>query len=146
MFCSALDIVRNFLCCQACSVEGERYNHAASTILSVSCRNDYSQRSAELKSVFLATEVQPLRPPVQHTHGKSAAARSTGSLLIDRVAKSIGAEPVFFQGSSSDKRKGRKITRSHLWAKDLLAEQEPIVEDPEVVAQESLQEPVDNPR
>jgi hypothetical protein len=87
-----------------------------------------------LKSVFLATEVQPLRPPVQHTHGKSAAARSTGSLLIDRVAKSIGAEPVFFQGSSSDKRKGRKITRSHLWAKDLLAEQEPIVEDPEVVA------------
>jgi hypothetical protein len=59
---------------------------------------------------------------VNHTHGKSAAARSSASLFIDQVAKVSGHNLVYYQGSCADLRNNRQITRSWFWSKDLNVE------------------------
>jgi len=74
-----------------------------------------------LKSEFQGAEVAPKRVMDNHTHGDSAAARSTASFFIQRVASGIGRTPYYYQGSGSDQRSGRSYSRKYYWAKDLMA-------------------------
>lgn len=60
-----------------------------------------------------------------HTHGESAAARNTASLLIDRMGKALASNVVFFQGSAADARRGRTYSRSYHWAKDMNVKPQP---------------------
>jgi len=53
-----------------------------------------------------------------HTHGESAASRSSASLLIDTIARQCGKNVVFFQGSAADQRNGRLTSRTFYWSKD----------------------------
>jgi hypothetical protein len=91
-----------------------------SVSLSVNCE-DKVEETTLLKSIFMDVDVQPMKPIMNHTHGESAAVRSTSSRLIDRLAKSAGRHVTFYQGSSSDLRLGRKISRNYFWAKDAMA-------------------------
>jgi hypothetical protein len=58
-------------------------------------------------------------PVTGHTHGKAAADRSSGSFFIEKFARNVGRDVVYYQGSESDQRSGRKTSRSYFWAKDL---------------------------
>jgi hypothetical protein len=90
---------------------------AISDDLSVNCSN-YAAQSRELRSVFAEAEVIKLAAVHGHTHGESAAARSSASAFIDSVASSTGRKAVFLQGSAADARNGREFTRVHYWGKD----------------------------
>lgn len=74
-----------------------------------------------LKTEFLQADVRPAHAVDNHTHGQSAAERSTASLLMRRVADGCGREAYYYQGSGSDARAGRAYSRMHYWAKDLMA-------------------------
>jgi len=108
--------------------------YMASEALSENCEEDAVLATASLKSVFLDVEVDEMKPVGGHTHGVSAAVRSTASNLIDCVTKAAGLNPVYYQGSSADVRKGRQISRSYFWAKDFMAPAMPPVADADVVA------------
>lgn len=108
--------------------------YLASEALSENCDEDAVLATASLKSVFLDVEVDDMKPVGGHTHGVSAAVRSTASNLIDCVTKAAGRNPVYYQGSSADVRKGRQISRSYFWAKDFMAPAMPPVADADVVA------------
>lgn len=79
---------------------------------------DCVEKSMQLRSVFLS--VTPIEVPTVegHTHGKSAANRSSASLMIDQLGNLSGRPVVFHQGSAADNRKGRLYTRTWHWAKD----------------------------
>jgi hypothetical protein len=68
--------------------------------------------------MFAEAELIKLAAVHGHTHGKSAAARSSASAFIDSLASSTGREAVFLQGSAADHRNGREFTRVHYWGKD----------------------------
>jgi hypothetical protein len=53
-----------------------------------------------------------------HTHGVSAASRSTASLMIDNIGRNMGKDVVFYQGSAADQRNGRLTSRTYYWSKD----------------------------
>lgn len=72
----------------------------------------------QLRSVFMGVDLVEVAPVRGHTHGLSAALRSTASLLMDQIAESSGRDLVYYQGSSADVRHGRSITRAWRWAKD----------------------------
>jgi len=74
-----------------------------------------------LKSEFHRAEVKPADVLPNHTHGASAAERSTASLLMRRVADGVGREAFYYQGSGADARSGRAYSRTYFWAKDLMA-------------------------
>jgi hypothetical protein len=74
-----------------------------------------------LKSEFQRAEVRQANVVGNHTHGESAAERSTASLLMRRVAEGCGREAYYYQGSGADARAGRAYSRMHFWAKDLMA-------------------------
>jgi len=90
---------------------------AISNDLSNNCSN-YAAQSRELRSVFAEAELVKLAAVHGHTHGESAAARSSASAFIDSVATSAGRKAVFLQGSAADARNGREFTRVHYWGKD----------------------------
>jgi len=121
-FSTALNALVDIFVCGACgcSVDGTSYDDA-SEILSESCDRDAVRETTALKSVFLNVSVPEVRPVLGHTHGVSAAARSTASATIDRIGDVSGITPVFIQGSAADLRAGRAITRSYFWAKDFMA-------------------------
>lgn len=73
-----------------------------------------------LKSEFQRAEVRQAVSVNNHTHGDSAAERSTASLLMRRIADGCGREAYYYQGSGSDARSGRAYSRMHFWAKDLM--------------------------
>lgn len=79
----------------------------------------YVINTSVLRSQFVDTPIMALQPAGEHSHGTAAANRSSGSFFIEQFAKNVGKEVVFFQGSESDHRNGRKTSRSYFWAKDL---------------------------
>jgi hypothetical protein len=79
----------------------------------------YAANAAQLKSTFHEVEMLPVKPASGHTHAGSAAARSTASRFIDQLALACGKRAVFYQGSASDLRNGRVVTRTYHWAKDV---------------------------
>jgi hypothetical protein len=71
-----------------------------------------------VRTVFTDTVMSEAQPVVGHTHGLSAAVRSSASSFIDACGANLGLTPTFYQGSKADIRNGRKISRTTLWVKD----------------------------
>jgi hypothetical protein len=95
--------------------------------------SDYAERTAErsrlpsdlLRSQFMATPLI-LRKPVQdHTHGLSAAMRSSGVSFLDEYAANVGLGVYTLQCSRADQRNGRAGSRNFHWAKDFTSEASP---------------------
>jgi len=63
--------------------------------------------------------VVKIKPVEGHTHGLSAAARTSASMFMEQVAQASGMDAVFYQGSAADQRHSRTITREWRWVKDL---------------------------
>jgi len=101
-----------------CSEYESHVDVAVSRFLSENCV-DRTVKTVRLRAVFASTDIAPMAPVKGHTHGRSAAQRSTASLFIDTVAASSGMDVVFRQGSAADVRNGREVTRAYYWAKDL---------------------------
>lgn len=78
-----------------------------------------------LRSTFNSTPMPQATKQKNHTHPWSAADRNAFSLFAERLARSLGLIPYFYQMSASDQRKGRSGSRKYYWAKDLLSEEEP---------------------
>jgi len=57
-----------------------------------------------------------------HTHGESAAARSTGTAMAEAYAYSIGKVPFYVSMSAADQRAGKAGDRIMHWSKDFNAE------------------------
>jgi len=68
--------------------------------------------------MFAEMEIVKLAAVHGHTHGASAAARSSASAFIDSLSTSTGRKAIFLQGSAADARNGREFTRVHYWGKD----------------------------
>jgi hypothetical protein len=90
---------------------------AISSDLSENCVSMAAQ-SRQLRGMFAEMEVVRLQAVHGHTHGQSAACRSSASAFIDGLATSTGKRAVFLQGSAADVKNGREITRVHYWGKD----------------------------
>lgn len=73
------------------------------------------------RAKFGDVPVLPVRAVENHTHGTSAANRSSGSATIDVIGRTMGADVWFYQRSAADVRKGRLGSRSFFWCKDLNA-------------------------
>jgi len=101
-----------------CSYKLGRY--AVSLWLSNSCDGD-RRTLLSLKTAFQDVPMPELPAVDGHTHGESAAARSSGSLFADLLARATGFTPVFLSGSGADGRAGREYTREYYWLKDLVA-------------------------
>nr|QYF49930.1 MAG: hypothetical protein [Beijing sediment noda-like virus 5] len=100
-----------------CSEYESHFDVAVSSFLSERCVSR-AVETTRLRSVFASADIAPIAPVPGHTHGCSAARRSSASLFIDMVASSSGKDVVFRQGSASDVRNGREVTRAYYWAKD----------------------------
>jgi len=111
----------DFVAMFVCGAEGSFYEDeeilSTSVKLSENSRS-HVEKSMSLRSVFLSVEPVEMAPVKGHTHGVSAASRSTASSMIDQLGQLSGQKPVFFQGSAADVRKGRAVTRTWHWAKD----------------------------
>nr|QYF49915.1 MAG: hypothetical protein [Yunnan farmland noda-like virus] len=77
------------------------------------------KRTQELRSAFAKLDVQAVTEVAAHSHGKSAADRSSGSALIATLGPSLGMRVVNLQGSAADERDGAVYTRHTRWGKDL---------------------------
>jgi hypothetical protein len=97
-----------------------QWDRQANRWLSVASEQNREQ-SLLLKSEFHGAEVKLADVDPNHTHGSSAAERSTASLLMRRVAEGVGRRPFYFQGSGADARSGKAYSRTYFWAKDLMA-------------------------
>jgi len=75
-----------------------------------------------MRTTFMDTQLIEHRAVLNHTHGESAAARSSGTSAIVRISKLLGCVPYFLQMSASDQRAGRAGSREYYWAKDLAVE------------------------
>nr|APG76485.1 hypothetical protein [Hubei noda-like virus 2] len=73
-----------------------------------------------LKTEFQEADVRPQRAVENHTHGASAASRSTATFLIQRIASGGGRKAFFIQGSGADFRAGRLHSREYYWLKDVM--------------------------
>jgi hypothetical protein len=119
---------------------------AISKVLSDNCQ-DYAERSREIRSAFVELELNDLPVVAGHTHGKSAAARSSGSAFIDVLGPAVGLRNVFLQGSRTDEKKGRVYTRHYRWGKDLIVNPSQIgKEDSDLTAMVDVDYYVDMPR
>jgi len=78
-----------------------------------------------MRTTFMDTQLIEHRAVPNHTHGDSAAARSSGTSAIVRISKLLGCVPYFLQMSASDQRAGRAGSREYYWAKDLAVEPAP---------------------
>lgn len=74
--------------------------------------------TSQVRTVFTDVTFVEGKPAVGHTHGKSAASRSSASLFIDTCGRELGRKVVFYQGSKSDVRNGRDYSRTVHWIKD----------------------------
>lgn len=84
-------------------------------------REKYSIPTMEIRQSFVQVPIVRLHAVSNHTHGESAADRSSGSIMIGNIAGACGKNPVYFQGSSADARNGRMISRDYHWVKDINA-------------------------
>jgi hypothetical protein len=75
----------------------------------------------EIRQSFVEVPMVRLLAVSNHTHGVSAADRSSGSIMIGNIAGACGKNPLYFQGSSADARNGRTISRDYHWVKDINA-------------------------
>jgi hypothetical protein len=74
------------------------------------------------RSTFNDTPLMKLNDAGNHTHGQSAASRSSASLFCEGYAASLGKRAFFVQSSRADQRHKRLGNRNYYWAKDLTAE------------------------
>nr|QUS52665.1 RNA-dependent RNA polymerase [Mute swan feces associated noda-like virus 4] len=74
------------------------------------------------RSQFNAVEMIHARVNAEHTHGVSAASRTTARNFCTRFASAIGLRPFFFQTSRSNQRRGFEGSRTHFWDKDFNAD------------------------
>jgi len=81
-----------------------------------------------MRTTFMDTHLIEHRAVANHTHGESAAARSSGTSAIVRISKLLGCVPYFLQMSAADQRAGRAGSREYYWAKDLAVD--PVRYDP----------------
>jgi len=103
--------------------------------------------TSQVRAVFTDTKFVEQTPVEGHTHGLSASLRNSASLFIDQCAAALGRDVVFYQGSASDVRQGRKISRSTYWGKDLQVEPVPFKPSKnDCVAMIDVDEYVDMPR
>jgi hypothetical protein len=72
-----------------------------------------------IRSVFNNTPDVVMAPISSHTHGQSAADRSTATFTAERMAANLGRTPFFIQRSRCDERAGRMGNRTWYWGKDL---------------------------
>jgi len=79
-----------------------------------------------VRNAFNETIMPTFKPPVDHTHGVDAAARSAASSFIDRFAKLMGLNAYYVQCSRSDERHGRQGSRDYYWAKDITTSPSPM--------------------
>lgn len=100
---------------------GRSYDYHMSCMLSGNCAN-LTDRSLGLRAAFMETEVMFVSAVKGHTHGSSAASRTSASLFMEQVAQVTGSRPVFYQGSAADARNQRCLTREWRWIKDVNAE------------------------
>lgn len=119
---------------------------AISRDLSENCLS-YAAQSRQLRGMFAEMELARMQAVHGHTHGKSAATRSSASAFIDSYADSTGRRAVFLQGSASDVKNGREITRVHYWGKDWNVQQRQLAkQDNDVCAMVDVDYHVDMPR
>lgn len=109
-----------FWCCGR-STYVSRTDAVLTEVLSQTCIN-YVNPMRELRGLYSETELPPAAVVRGHTHGKSAAARSSASAFADSLGALAGYDPVFIQGSKADQEKGRNTVRTYHWGKDLNAE------------------------
>ena len=131
MFLLGLEIVITSVMIPACSYElvsatVKAVDEAINDWLSVATTNSRAE-ALVLKNEFQRAEVKPANVVRNHTHGESAADRSSGSLLIKTVALGVCKTPYYYQGSGSDHRSGRAYSRKYFWAKDLMAPAKPML-------------------
>jgi hypothetical protein len=74
--------------------------------------------TVRVRTVFTDVTFVEHKPAPNHTHGKSAAARSAASQFIDSCGQELGANVIFYQGSKADLRNGRDYSRTLHWVKD----------------------------
>jgi len=84
-------------------------------------RGSFVLPTMEIRECFVQVPMVNLPVNPNHTHGSSASDRSSGSVMIGHIAACAGRTPVFFQGSASDVRNGREISRNYYWVKDVNA-------------------------
>lgn len=70
------------------------------------------------RATFNETPLVVHKPPKGHTHGESAANRSTATHTAESIAALCGLTPFFYQRSRCDERAGRPGNRSWFWFKD----------------------------
>jgi hypothetical protein len=75
-----------------------------------------------IRSTFNGTPLVHQKPTDGHTHGVSAAHRSTATLTVERIANAMGMHAYFYQRSRCDERAGRDGLRTWWWAKDFTTE------------------------
>lgn len=71
-----------------------------------------------LRANFSDVSASEMRAVKNHTHGKSAASRSTASHFIDVASRAIGLDVCYYQRSRADQKNGRAGSRTFFWAKD----------------------------
>nr|ADK55577.1 RNA-dependent RNA polymerase [Plasmopara halstedii virus A] len=79
---------------------------------------EWSIEPANLRSLFGDIQVVEFKRQPGHPHGAAAADRSAGSYFIERFARDVGREVVYYQCSNSDLRNGRSGAREWYWMKD----------------------------
>jgi hypothetical protein len=75
-----------------------------------------------IRSKFNDLNIVPVKAAKNHTHGESAADRSSASDFMDVLGATLGLEPFFFQRSRADERNHRDGSRVHYWVKDTTAQ------------------------
>jgi len=73
------------------------------------------------RTKFSEMKITTMRSKTDHTHGSSAAERSSASLMAHHFVTSLGLTPFFSQMSRSDQRRGDPGNRTFYWSKDLTA-------------------------
>lgn len=77
------------------------------------------EQSQEWRSSFRDTMLTNFDNPKNHTHGSSAAHRSTGSRTCANIVQMMGLVPYYYQQSFQDAKLGYDGSRTWLWSKDL---------------------------
>ena len=73
----------------------------------------------DVRSIFSTSEFVTARVVNSHSHGDSAASRSTATLTCEHIASQLGLICFFNQMSKSDERYQRNGYRSWFWGKDM---------------------------
>jgi len=86
----------------------------------VSYANWVKQNNTLLRSTFNDTPLVRVKAVQDHTHGQSAANRSSASNTAELIARLVGLTPFYMQKSASDVRANRQGWRTWYWAKDFI--------------------------